>query len=191
MNLWLLSFGIVLVCLKSATALAHPHVWVDYTANINADASGIHNLDLNLTFDSMYSVVVRSEVIMNDTERTVQEQTLKSAEADLLADNPVFIFMSINGKEQEPKKLTLNNSDKNKDNQTYSLTVPLPPQTKYVSFSIYDPTYYVSVGMKDADNALEVTGPAICERDRIDISATVWGMLRADKIDCSLNRQAN
>ena len=174
----------------SSPAQAHPHVWVDYSAALTVADGRIDGLRLVLRLDSMYSAIVRSEVIMNDTEASLQQKTVQAAGADIFKDNPVYLHLIVDGQARALQPLALqapaSGDGRSRADGAYTVELKLPAPARTVSFTIYDPTSYVSVALQDEPGAISADAPASCSHTRVTVAETVWGLLRADKVDCSL-----
>jgi ABC-type uncharacterized transport system substrate-binding protein len=145
-------------------AQAHPHVWITAKAEIVYAADGnVSGVRHQWTFDAGYSAYLTQGLDKNgDGKLTPDElQEVAKENAESLVDFDYFTVLKVNGAKQAfdaPRDygLTLENGQ-----VTLVVVLPVkePPRgTKTVSLEIYDPTFYVSFALDQADDAVRLAG---------------------------------
>jgi ABC-type uncharacterized transport system substrate-binding protein len=153
----------MLAAASAVPALAHPHVWVTAKAEIvyGADGSvaGVRHL---WTFDPAYSSYVTQGLDKNgDGKLTPDElQELAKVNAESLVDFDYFTVLKVNGAKQAFGAPRDYGMTVDKDQATLSLMLPLKGQAKgkTVSLEVYDPTFFVSFGLVEGEDAVTLAG---------------------------------
>ena len=150
-------------------ALAHPHVWIIAKAEIDYASGQLTAIRHAWTFDAGYSAFV-TQGLDADRDGTLSSdelQTLATENTQNLAEFAYFTKLKVGGREQafaEPREARMAMEGK-----TLTLTFLLPLKTPVAqgkgvaALEVYDPTYFVSFGLADGDDAARLSGaPAGC-----------------------------
>ena len=147
----------------AAPALAHPHVWVTAKAEIvyaeDGHVAGVRHV---WTFDPAYTAYVTQGLDRNgDGKLTPDElQELAKVNAESLVDFDYFTVLKVNGLKQAFEAPRDYGMTMDKDQVTLSLVLPLkgPAKGKTVSLEVYDPTFFVSFGLAEGEDAVRLAG---------------------------------
>lgn len=136
----------------SAAAHAHPHVWIDMRSSVNFDKSGqIDAIGVAWTFDEFYSQFATDGIDKNKngTFDPTELQDLANTYAKNLKEYRYFMFVQLDGKLAETGAPTNAKAAFNKGQLTFAfrlpLTKPVDPAAVKVSYSSFDPTYYIDI----------------------------------------------
>lgn len=127
---------------------AHPHAWIDVQSNIVLSEDGqIQAIEQAWLFDDLYSAAIL-DGIAEDYEDT--EQALQQYATDVihnLEPYSYFIRLVINDQRAAFGTITQFSIEKRGSQLLLSFSAPLAkpvdPRQDTVSFSVYDPTYYI------------------------------------------------
>jgi ABC-type uncharacterized transport system substrate-binding protein len=144
-------------------ALAHPHVWVTAKAEIVYGADGnLTGVRHVWTFDPGYTAYVTQGLDKNgDGKLTPDElQELAKVNAESLADFDYFTVLKVNGAKQAFDAPRDYGMTMDKEQVTLSLVLPLkgPAPGKTVALEVYDPTFFVSFGLAEGEDAVRLAG---------------------------------
>jgi ABC-type uncharacterized transport system substrate-binding protein len=157
-----LSLALALAGLASP-ALAHPHVWVTARAEIvyaeDGRVTGVRHV---WTFDPAYTAYVTQGLARNgDGKLSPDElQELAKVNAESLVDFDYFTVLKVNGAKQAFDAPRDYGMTMDKDQVTLSLVLPLkgPAKGKTMSLEVYDPTFFVSFGLAEGEDAVRLAG---------------------------------
>lgn len=153
--------------LATATAEAHPHVFVTSSSEIVFAADGsVTGVRHAWTFDDMFSTYALQGVEAKTKGVYTREDLAGLAEtnASALKEFDYFTFAKANGKKEafnEPVDYYM----EYKDNQLvlhFLLPFKTPVKTKELSMEIYDPSYFIGFEMKEKEPAKLAGAPAAC-----------------------------
>ncbi|MEM8948202.1 MAG: DUF1007 family protein [Pseudomonadota bacterium] len=140
----------ILIFSMSAPALAHPHAWIDLRSKVLLDEAGrMHALQLDWIFDDYYTVAIADEVdlseqIPDDVWDSIAERNLNN-----LIDYDYFTVVKADGVAVEFGEVSRYSGGLRDGRMWMQFEVPLiepiDPRSQAVSFSIYDPTYYIEM----------------------------------------------
>ena len=158
-----LPLALALAAGLASPALAHPHVWITARAEIvyaeDGRVTGVRHL---WTFDPAYSAYVTQGLDRNgDGKLTPDElQELAKINAESLVEFDYFTVLKVNGAKQAFDAPRDYGMTMDKDQVTLSLVLPLkgPAKGKTVSLEVYDPTFFVSFGLAEGEDAVRLAG---------------------------------
>jgi ABC-type uncharacterized transport system substrate-binding protein len=178
---------LMLICLWPCVASAHPHIYADYTLEIVNNTAGISALKFHFTFDDMYTTIITSELhVAGAPQLDNKNMTVKKDNAiDFLAGQHFYLFLTADGRALSQQEIHITSADKTADGG-YDFNVNLPAAARQIVFSVYDPTYYISV-MPVADTPLKTPAGTHCDTQTKDIAPTIWGMLQAWEVSCGVS----
>jgi len=174
MNFRTAILALVFAASAVSPALAHPHIFARYNVTIAPSETGFINLHFVFTFQG-----VANPVITPGTVDTVQLGN------DMLANiitHPFFIYLDMDGQSigQQTVKPMIT-----KDGGAYTFDLTLPDSTQTFGFALYDPSYFDSVWQADAKALTVKLDKFACTVQDEDIGKTVWGVLRAQYVQCA------
>jgi len=181
---------LMFICLSPRIAAAHPHIYADYNVDISADPVGIRALKFHFVFDDMYTTIITSELHVAGMPQLDQKNTMvkKDNAIDFLSGQHFYLFMTAEGKRIPQQEIRITSANKTADGG-YDFNIMLPTAARQIVFSVYDPTYYISISqVKDA--AVKVPNNIHCDTKTKDITPTVWGMLQAQEVSCDMKPPA-
>lgn len=168
-----------------ATALAHPHVWIDMRSSVNFNAEGaVDAIGVAWTFDEFYSQFATDGIDKNKNGKfdANELQELANTYAKNLKDYQYFTFIQNDGKAAETGAPTNAKAVFNKGQLTFAFRLPLvkaidPAAIKF-SYSSFDPTYYIDIAPA-ATNSVVFTGatPKGCSFAKRKVDTTQPGAL--------------
>lgn len=133
---------------------AHPHAWIDLeTTVIFNEDSQVSGLKLRWTFDALYTGFALSGV-SRDSEGRMDKtfiQELAKENLSNLEEYSYFTSMDVAGKRQRFDTVTEFLTDIDEGRLWLDFTLPLrePAEPKDITYSVYDPSYYIEILHKD------------------------------------------
>jgi len=166
-------------------ALAHPHIYADYNVQVTGDSAGIRALHFRFKFDDMYSAIMTSEMHVQGMPEldTKDTRTVKAAPETFLQGQHFFLYLTADGKTLPPQEIHVTAAHLGDADTDYLFDFPLPVPAKNIVFSLYDPTYYISVSQMDGE-PVKTSPPIACTTATKTTSFTIWGLLRAAEVTC-------
>lgn len=145
---------------------AHPHVFITQRLTAVFDDNGLAGIKVHWLFDDMFASMIAES---HDTNRNGQlepdeVQVVKEKAFSYISEDNYFVFIKIDNKPFEVKFIKDFNAILNDKSIVYEFFIPChvaaTEDSKKVSISTYDPTYYTSiffakdnpVSLKSADN---------------------------------------
>lgn len=138
------------VVLGAAPAEAHPHAWIDLKSKVLLDDAGkVRALELDWFFDDYYTVAIADEVdISNQIPGDVWMEIAKKNLTNL-TEYDYFTDVKADGVTVELGEVSRYESGLRDGRMWMRFEVPilepLDPTSKAVTFSVYDPTYYIEI----------------------------------------------
>ena len=130
-------------------AVAHPHVWIDYSVTVLFDDADIKGVRMSWTFDEMYSSMLfhdytgrpRGPLTPNDIE-SLEQGAFRDT-----ADYHYFVDVKLNGKELPKVEATDFDARFEHGRMTYFFTVPLhtaaPVAQNTLEIAAFDHEFYI------------------------------------------------
>lgn len=152
-----------LLALCVSPAWAHPHVWVSARAELVYAPDGrISGVRHAWTFDKGYSAYVIQGLDKNgDGQFSSEElQGLAKENTESLVEFDYFTVLKTNGKKQEfgaPRDYRMAH-DSDGVTLRYFLPLKSPSPNRIVSLEIYDPTFFISFGLAEGNDAVTLAG---------------------------------
>jgi ABC-type uncharacterized transport system substrate-binding protein len=147
-------------------ASAHPHAWIDITVQVQFDSSGqVTALRQEWLFDAFYT----ADTVRDDEKRKMDalvDRILKNLESwgyftrVRFGDRAIGLGIPTNRSARiEKKQLRMS--------FTTPLAEPVTPTGTPLSYSIYDPSYFIEMLHAEQKNAIRLIGaPAHCRFER-------------------------
>ncbi len=184
-------YFLMLACLMALVqpASSHPHAWIDLQSRVLLDDDGdIRALELSWLFDDYYTVLVAEELGM-DTEPT-QKLLDDIARRNLgnLRRYDYFAAVTYDGERQEIGDVNRYETEV-RDGRLLMrfevpLTRPLDPESGEVTFSVYDPTYWIEiVHVEDEPVLFSGEGAERCQSEIIQPNPTLEQVTLANALD--------
>jgi ABC-type uncharacterized transport system substrate-binding protein len=156
----------------SASACAHPHVWVTmHSKFLYAPDGSLTGIRHSWTFDDMFSAF--ATMGFPKTNGTFARETLQplaKVNVDSLKDFDYFTYATVDGKRDkdafnEPLAGYWLNYDAKTTLLTLHFTLPLkkPVKAKTLKIDVYDPTFFIDFATAKDDPVTLVGAPARCK----------------------------
>jgi ABC-type uncharacterized transport system substrate-binding protein len=162
--------ALALACLLPATAHAHPHVWVTVKSTVVYDNGTITGLQESWTFDEFYTATAIEGLDANGDGKYDREELTELAKVNIdgLKEFGYFTFAKLGDgdlKFKEPVEYWLEHTDKGILTLHFTLPLehPVLAEAPGFTFSINDPSYFISFGLADTEPVkLGAGAPAGC-----------------------------
>lgn len=148
---------------------AHPHAWIDVRSTVILSAEGLVSaIEEEWLFDELYTAAVLEGLQSDSPGKKVVVGDFAAEVIENLG--PYGYFMRITENDRPVKLGTVTQFKSEMQGQqlklsfTAPLATPLDPVRQSVSFSVYDPTYYIHMthGPKDPP-AIKSKGKSSCQ----------------------------
>jgi len=154
----------------TASALAHPHVWVTVkSAVVYAPDGSVTGVRHAWTFDDMFSAFATQGLEQKQKGVFTREelQPLAKVNVDSLKEYDYFTYAKVNGKNApfvDPVDYFLD-YDSKETVLTLHFLLPLktPAKAHTLNLEIYDPTYFVDFALAQKDPVVLAGAPAACK----------------------------
>lgn len=127
---------------------AHPHAWIDVQSNVVlSDTGQVQAIEQTWLFDDLYSATILDGIAEDyaDTEQALQQYATDVIHN--LEPYDYFIRLIVDDQRVALGPITQYTIDKRGSQLLLSFSAPLAkpanPRQSTVSFSVYDPTYYI------------------------------------------------
>jgi len=164
-----------LLVLAAAPAAAHPHVWIEASAELRIAAERVRAIAVTWVFDDLYSHGVLQDFDLDGDGRLDKAELRELADVsrDNLSHYSFFTHLRIDGVHRPVSRVEDFEAAVEKERIVYRFTVPLDPPVPLVegdfAFSLFDETYFVDLTLPDDGVALAGEVPAACsERRELD-----------------------
>lgn len=134
--------------LFSSALYAHPHAWIDvHSTLLMSDTGQITAIEQRWLFDEMYTSAI---LIGMEEESPEQDRLVKEFAAEVMENlRPYAYFTRVMADTEQIEFMPATHYSSELNNGllqlsfTAALEKPLDPQHQQVSYSVYDPTYYI------------------------------------------------
>ncbi len=183
-----------LALFAAAPAVAHPHVFVDYSIEYRVKDDAIIGLRLIWTFDDQYSaVVIETADRDHDDKLSVAETAILAKRVvPSLEKNHLYTDVTYDGVKWQPNHIGDFTAQIDDDRIVYSFAVDLPHPAHQVTVSTYDAEYYIEM-LAVRKHAYSVIG-ASADALRCTlgfgpkVSTEFYGSFQPDAVTCSVTR---
>lgn len=158
--------SLVAAAFGSGTAVAHPHVWIEASsAVIFNDTGQVRAVKVIWRFDELYSAFAIQGADQDRNGETDQHELDRIAADNVkfLKEWDYFTNLKINGAKAELGEVTEFGNRNDDGVLEFSFTLPLAhpadPASHVVSYTSYDPSYYVAFEL-DSERPPRTAGPA-------------------------------
>ena len=146
----LVMFGFVILLSIARPAEAHPHAWVDVRSGLVFDDDGrIAAIEEEWFFDYLYTALVKEQLSSEDGLSQDILDELARTNLESLADYDYFTVVTVDDTAVAIAQVTDYETGMRDDRLWMKFRVPLAepidPGEHAVSYSIYDPSYYVEM----------------------------------------------
>ncbi len=183
-----LSFVIGLMAFAPG-AFAHPHAWIDLRSRVLLDDEGrVKALELAWLFDDYYTVLVAEELGLGGTPSEDYLDDIAKRNLTNLRDYDYFTAVTYDGKRQRIGDVTRYETEVHDGRLWMRFEVPLEqpidPKAGEVTFSVYDPTYWIEVLHLEAEPILfSGQGAESCLGEIIQPNPTIEQVTLANALD--------
>lgn len=166
-----------LVGLFSSSAYAHPHVWVTYEATIIYDKATVTGIEHVWSFDDMYTAMAIEGLDKNKDGKYDREELAELAKVNMegLKDFNYFTFAKLGPTELKfsgPVDPWLEHTNGIlRLHFKLPLASPVLAEAEGLSFSIYDPTFFIAFEPEKTDALKLASAPAGCTAAFVDPAA--------------------
>jgi len=161
-----------------AAASAHPHIWIEATVQVAFQAGAPATLRQTWAFDAFYSAftVQQFDADRNGRLDEAELRQLAAESGESLKSFGFFTHLNVNGAAVAVPAVADMMGEMKDDRLHLSFTVDLPPSAgspPEFTLSLFDPTYYVALGLS-ADAPVAIEGaPAGCRAQVVRDAALV------------------
>lgn len=176
--------GLTLACAIAAPAYAHPHVFIDMRSAVSFNAAGqVDAIGISWTFDEFYTQFATDGIDRNSNGKfdPAELQDLANSYVKNLKEFRYFTFIELDGNLIDNAPPT-NARAMVKDGQlTFVFRVPLAkpadPAAVKVSFTSFDPTYYIDIAPAVSTPVSFAGAPKGCTHSLRKVDTTKPGAL--------------
>jgi len=176
--------GLALAVALAAPATAHPHVFIDMRSAVSFNAAGqVDAIGISWTFDEFYTQFATDGIDRNGNGKfdPAELQELANSYVKNLKEYRYFTFIELGGKLIDNATPT-NARAMVKDGQlTFVFRVPLSkpadPAAMKVSFTSFDPTYYIDIAPAESTPVSFAGAPKGCSHTLRKVDTTKAGAL--------------
>jgi ABC-type uncharacterized transport system substrate-binding protein len=153
-----LGFVIGLMAL-APSVLAHPHAWIDLRSRVLLDDAGrVKAFEFAWLFDDYYTVLVAEELGLGGTPSKEYLDEIASRNLTNLREYDYFTAVTHAGERQAIADVTTYETEVHDGRLWMRFEVPLEepidPRAGEVTFSVYDPTYWIEILHLEAEPIL-------------------------------------
>lgn len=166
-----LLYPLIILLALTHSAYAHPHAWIDVkSAVLMNDDGNIKGVRVGWLFGDFYTAFAIEGMDQDGDGMPDQDLLDKLAEENLnnLATYNYFVEFMMNGKTQSYQPVTNFDTFLNGSRLwlefVVPLTTPVDPKDENISYSVFDPTYYVEMlHSKEMPISIEGEGSDTCQ----------------------------
>ena len=134
----------------ATSAEAHPHAWIDLKSKVLFDDAGhVRALQLDWIFDDYYTVAIADEIDLSSQIPDEVWTSIAKRNLTNLIDYDYFTVVKADGVAVDFGEVTRYAGGLQDGRMWMQFEVPLvepiDPRSQAVSFSVYDPTYYIEI----------------------------------------------
>ena len=183
-----LGFVIGLMAL-APSVLAHPHAWIDLRSRVLLDDAGrVKAFEFAWLFDDYYTVLVAEELGLGGTPSKEYLDEIASRNLTNLREYDYFTAVTHAGERQAIADVTTYETEVHDGRLWMRFEVPLEepidPRAGEVTFSVYDPTYWIEILHLEAEPILfSGTGAEGCLGEIIQPNPTIEQVTLANALD--------
>jgi ABC-type uncharacterized transport system substrate-binding protein len=183
-----LGFVIGLMAL-APSVLAHPHAWIDLRSRVLLDDAGrVKAFEFAWLFDDYYTVLVAEELGLGGTPSKEYLDEIASRNLTNLREYDYFTAVTHAGVRQAIADVTTYETEVHDGRLWMRFEVPLEepidPRAGEVTFSVYDPTYWIEILHLEAEPILfSGTGAEGCLGEIIQPNPTIEQVTLANALD--------
>lgn len=148
---------LLLAALAGGRAEAHPHVWIDTQLELRLEGARLTGITVVWRFDELFSRYVESEFDRDGDRRFSPEETalIEQEAFAAVAELGFLTHLRVDGELRPLRRYRDFSAALNGNSVSYRFTLPVTPPveiaTSRASIALYDETYYIDVGLADAD----------------------------------------
>jgi ABC-type uncharacterized transport system substrate-binding protein len=160
----LLISALLLLTTRIAPVYGHPHVFVDYSLTFAFDQKGLAGIDVEWSFDEMFTQMLVTENDLNRDQHFDAREiaAIKSGAFDNLANYAWFTRILVNGRPFQITAVTSFKAVLKNGQAHYSFFIPCQVPAggapQQVSLTLYDPTNYSDLSL--VADGIHYSGPA-------------------------------
>jgi hypothetical protein len=162
-----------LILIWSQPAQAHPHIFVRYDVSIAPADKGFIKLHFVL------KITAPPNPLLTPSANGDNPQLQRDMLANITA-HPFYIYLDMDGEDLGRQEVHPVPSG----GETYVFDLNLPATEGSFGFSLYDPSYFVTVSQNGADSVTAKLAKTACSVDEERVGKTVWGIIRAQHVEC-------
>ncbi len=156
-----------MLLLLPATALSHPHAWIDLHVDVDIDDSqNVHTLTQTWVFDPVYTMLLLEEYerALPGADQTRQLEALRDRMMESMADYDHMTEVRLDEQPleiagAEETRIKIKDDEVLKLRFTLKLDEPAPLTEGSLSYRIFDPTYYIEM-LHPGEEAVRLKGTA-------------------------------
>jgi ABC-type uncharacterized transport system substrate-binding protein len=155
--------GLLAALALGGDALAHPHSWIDLRSRVMLNDEGqVEAIELDWLFDDLYTAYVADDFVRQNRPPSEFLPEVANTYLGNLAEYDYFTDVRLDGKRLalgEPTGAEAGLRDRRLWLRfEVPLVEPVDPERGKLTFSVYDPTYYIEV-LHAEDEPVLFTGP--------------------------------
>jgi ABC-type uncharacterized transport system substrate-binding protein len=179
------------MCLPVSGLSAHPHAWIDVTVDLLFDASGsVTGIRETWLFDDYYTAFVLEELSVGEGGRLAQADIDGLMRENMKNLKEYDYFTKVYRGDGSVPFAPVTEMSSSLEGNRLSMTFVIPfeskidPATSGVTYSIYDPTYYIEMLHAEVDDPVRLeNAPAGCTYRLIDPIPTMEALSLAATLD--------
>lgn len=143
----------------TSSVFAHPHAWIDLRSRVLLDDDGkVYALELVWFFDDYYTVLVAEELGSDGTPSEDYLDEIAKRNLGNLREYDYFTAITYDGERQAIADVTRYETEVHDGRLWMRFEVPLEqpidPRAGEMTFSVYDPTYWIEILHLEAEPIL-------------------------------------
>ena len=149
-NRWRMLLPLAGVLAFAQTVSGHPHAWIDLRSRVLMNEKGeIEALELSWLFDDYYTVLVAEELGAKGEATDAYLNEITERNLSNLQEYDYFTAITYDGERQAVDEVSRYETEVH-DGRLWMrfevpLATPIDPKVGEVTFSVYDPTYWIEI----------------------------------------------